>query len=149
MAAKKELRGGVKQWFDRVLGFDDDRPESATWLRRLLQFCVLTAREFRKDLCWERAATLGFTTIISLLPIGFLFLSLFSLSFKTDDDFQAWVADRVLPFVLPEVPEEPPPDLGGEAGGFPNNGVLNNGLPNNDGLENHGLENDPQRKTTS
>jgi membrane protein len=116
MVAKKEARGKIQRWLDHVFGFDDDPRKPATRARRLLQLCVLIAREFRKDLCWERAATLGFTTIISLLPIGFLFLSLFSLSFETDEKFQAWVADTALPFILPEDTALPfiPPEVGSE-----------------------------------
>ncbi len=55
-----------------------------------LRVAYLTYREFIRDLCWDRAASLTFTTIISLLPIAVLTLSVFGL-FVEDQKLKTYV----------------------------------------------------------
>ena len=103
MGADQERFGALRRLLDPIFGVDDGGRGNKSFPRRLLQLSVLTCREFRQDLCWERAATLSFVTVISLLPIGFLFLGLISLTFETDEEFQDYINDKILVFFLPDV----------------------------------------------
>lgn len=103
MGVDQERFGVLRRLLDPIFGVDEGGSRNKSFPRRLLQLCVLTCREFRQDLCWERAATLSFVTVISLLPIGFLFLGLISLTFETDEEFQDYINDKVLVFFLPDV----------------------------------------------
>lgn len=89
--------------------------EPKSWVARSALHGVrvgyLTYREFLRDFCWERAAALTFTTIVSLLPIAVLTLSVFGL-FVEDAELQRSVdnfVDERLDQVFPPADSEAPP----------------------------------------
>lgn len=64
---------------------------------QLLRTFYLAYREFRQDFCFERAAALTFTTIVSLLPLAVLFLSILS-RFLKEEELQNFVRGKVLTY---------------------------------------------------
>ena len=71
-------------------------------LWRILRMFFLSAIEFRRALCFERAANLSFTTLLSLIPLAVLFFS-FAAVLAGGDRIVEWVKETLLPFVAPEV----------------------------------------------
>lgn len=69
------------------------QPESLSRVRRgglfLAKLLYLTLRKLKRDLCFERAASLSFTTTVCLLPLTLLAFSLFS-SLGSDGIFQGF-----------------------------------------------------------
>ncbi len=77
-----------------------------------LRVAYLTYREFIRDLCWDRAASLTFTTIISLLPIAVLTLSVFGL-FVEDQKLKTYVKVFVHGRLEAIFQDAPPAENGG------------------------------------
>jgi membrane protein len=65
---------------------------------RILWFAL---RELRRDHCAERAATMAFVTIISLIPLAVLFVS-FAGQLGYGDEFIAYAKREIFPLVAPD-----------------------------------------------
>jgi len=74
-------------------------------LIRFLRVLWFAAREFRLDYCAERAATLSFATIISLIPLAVLFAS-FAVQVGYGDKFIEYVKGTLFPLIAPDFQEE-------------------------------------------
>ena len=61
----------------------------------------LAVREFRSDACFERAAGLTFATIVSLFPLGILFVTIAG-SIGEGDEVIRYVEREVIPSLAPE-----------------------------------------------
>lgn len=68
---------------------------------KLGRLVYLAVREFRSDLCYERAMGLTFATIISLFPLSVLFATI-AMSFGGGQEIIDYVKDRVFEYVAPE-----------------------------------------------
>ncbi len=89
----------VQKAFDRLFDRSLDRRRGAAGVGiRILRFLFLGSREFRHDGCWERAATLSFTTVLSLLPIAVLVLSVLSIPARTAQ-LRSFFIDTVVPYL--------------------------------------------------
>lgn len=65
----------------------------------------LSGSEFRRDFCFERAASLTFATIISLIPLAVLFVSIAG-RLGGGDSIIRFVEDQFFKFVAPEHQED-------------------------------------------
>jgi membrane protein len=72
---------------------------------RFLRFALLVGSEFHRNLCLERAATLAFATILSLIPFAVLFFSFAGLIGKGDLIIN-YVKQEIFPRVAPDFQEE-------------------------------------------
>jgi membrane protein len=84
--------------------FDPARDLHPGWKARAVDAvrCVVLAyREFRLNFCWERAASLAFATVISLLPLAVLFLSLLAVFFK-EEEIQRFFREKILEYFATE-----------------------------------------------
>jgi membrane protein len=70
-------------------------------LIRAVRVIVLAAGELRRDFCFERAASLTFTSILSLIPLAVLFVS-FAGSLGGGQKIIDYVKEKVFPLVAPE-----------------------------------------------
>lgn len=73
--------------------------------RSALRVLLLGAVKFRRDVCFQRAAGLAFSTIISLIPLAVLFFSFAGL-LGGGDRIIAWVRTQVFPLVAPDFQED-------------------------------------------
>jgi len=93
----------LRRWlFSRSL--QDLRGVSGVCIR-LLRVVWFAAHEFRRDFCFERAATLSFATIISLIPLAVLLLGA-AVQFGKGDEFIAYLKERIFPSLAPEFQTE-------------------------------------------
>ena len=69
------------------------------------QVIYLTAAKFRKDFCLERAASLTFFSIISLIPLTVLFFSI-ARSMNQGEVIKDWFLDKIPGLVAPGLDEE-------------------------------------------
>lgn len=67
--------------------------------------CWLAAREFGRDFCFERAATLSFATVISLMPLSVLLLGI-AVQFGKGDEFIEYVKENVFPRLAPSFQQQ-------------------------------------------
>ncbi len=74
-------------------------------LLRAVRVLWFAAREFRRDFCFERAATLSFVTIISLMPLSVLLLGAF-VQFGKGDELIQYLRERVFPNLAPSFQEQ-------------------------------------------
>ena len=74
-------------------------------LIRFLRILWFAAREFRIDYCAERAATLSFATIISLIPLAVLFAS-FAVQVGYGDKFIEYAKRTLFPLIAPDFQEQ-------------------------------------------
>ena len=96
----------VQQVIDRLFDTEIDRRRGPVgFLVCVVRAMYLAYREFRYDLCWERAATLSFATVLSLLPIAVLFANLLSLP-KITEGLRDFLLDDFIPWMLPQIDEE-------------------------------------------
>lgn len=84
--------------------FSRDLDTHRGWRGRLLgllRLAWITLREFHHDFCFERAASLTYATIISLIPLSVLFFSLAGMMGGGDRVID-WVQNNLLEFLVPE-----------------------------------------------
>ena len=74
-------------------------------LVRFLRILWFAAREFRIDYCAERASTLSFATIISLIPLAVLFAS-FAVQMGLGDKFIEYAKGTLFPLIAPDFQEQ-------------------------------------------
>ncbi len=96
--ARKQSRGPFARW----VSMDRDSPGGvhgvAIWAVRTF----LTAyREFLRNFCWERAGTLSFVTIASLIPLSVLFLSFIGI-FWTIEQVHGFMEQKLLAYLIPD-----------------------------------------------
>ncbi len=97
-------------WTDklRVFLFERQRPasssprEKASFIARLV---YLTMWKFGRDFCFDRAASLAFATIISLIPLAVLFFSFVGL-LGGGQEIINYVQEKVFPLVAPEFQDQ-------------------------------------------
>jgi membrane protein len=81
------------------------KPSSLRGLRgsvvRATRILWLAAREFRRDYCAERAATMAFVTIISLIPFAVLVFSIVG-QVGYGDEFIEYAKKNIFPLVAPD-----------------------------------------------
>lgn len=70
-------------------------------LNRFTRVFWLAGREFRRDFCPERAATLSFATIISLIPLAVLVVS-FAVLFGAGEEVIAYTQEKLFPHLAPD-----------------------------------------------
>jgi membrane protein len=90
-------------WFRRHLfrkGLDELRGIRGR-VNRSIRVVWFAARDFRRDLCHERAATLSFATIISLIPFAVLFVS-FAVQIGAGAKVTAYLEEKVFPLLAPD-----------------------------------------------
>lgn len=68
------------------------------------RFAYLALREFRRDYCLERSATLAFATVVSLIPLAVLFLS-FAVQLGAGDRVLEYAKEKILPLAAPDFQE--------------------------------------------
>ena len=68
---------------------------------RLARVTWFAVREFHRDYCFERAATLAFATIISMIPFAVLLLGV-AHQLKMGDDFVKYADERIFDIVAPD-----------------------------------------------
>jgi membrane protein len=68
---------------------------------RSARIAWFTAHEFRRDYCAERAATMAFVTIISLIPLAVLVFSIVG-QFGYGDEFITYAKKEIFPLVAPD-----------------------------------------------
>ncbi len=88
--------------------FTDFRPEEFSWaekLREVGRLLYITLWKFGKDSCFDRAASLAFATIISLIPFAVLFVSFVGL-LGGGEHIMRYVQQKILPAIVPEFQEE-------------------------------------------
>jgi len=98
------------RWVERlrIFLFEGERTlsssykEKAAYVARLL---YLTVWKFNRDFCFDRAASLAFATIISLIPLAVLFVSFVGL-LGGGEEIIKYVQDKVFPVVAPEFQDE-------------------------------------------
>jgi len=88
------------QWAERWVLADPERGWRGQ-CRRLFQAFYFSYREFLHKNCWERAATLSFSTIVSLIPLSVLFLSFLTV-FWQKDDLKSFVETKLLLYLVPD-----------------------------------------------
>lgn len=71
------------------------------WILRWLRIVYLAGREFHRNFCFERAATLAYVTIISLIPLAVLFFS-FAVQFGVGDSAIEYAKKQLFPKVAPD-----------------------------------------------
>jgi len=71
------------------------------WLVRAVRILWFAAREFRRDFCLERAASLAFATLISLIPLAVLLLGL-AVQFGVGDRFIHFARAQLFPLLAPD-----------------------------------------------
>lgn len=97
----------AKGWIHRVHGFlfEGDRRRSEGRVEQSLRHggrvLYLSLWKFQRDFCFDRAASLAFATILSLIPFAVLFLSFVGL-LGGGTRIIAFVQQRILPAVVPE-----------------------------------------------
>jgi membrane protein len=107
---KKGLSGRIKRCFIRFYQFFAEKDASDFGpVRRFLDqaewVTVQTFKKFKKDLCFEQAASMAYITIISLIPLSVLFFSIAGV-LGVGQEIITYVQDRVFPFVAPEFQQE-------------------------------------------
>jgi len=70
-------------------------------VNRSVRVVWFAAREFHRDLCPERAATLSFATIISLIPFAVLFVS-FAVQIGAGKKVTAYLEEKLFPLLAPD-----------------------------------------------
>ncbi|MCA9321874.1 MAG: YihY/virulence factor BrkB family protein [Planctomycetes bacterium] len=98
MPSARQIRRRLGRLRDGALRDGDS--SSGIW--RLLRWSWLAIVEFRRALCFERAANLSFTTLLSLIPLSVLFFS-FAGMLGGGDQIVDWVKEEGLRFLAPEV----------------------------------------------
>ncbi len=96
--------------FDRlqraVLESDlDALPTFRRWVLSLARLAVQTATEFRRDRGFERAATLSFVSILSLIPLAILFFSFTNLV-GVSNEIVAYAKSHLFPLAAPDFTEQ-------------------------------------------
>ena len=66
---------------------------------------ILALRKFNRDFCIERAASLSYVMILSMIPLLVLFLSIANV-LGIDKEIHQYIQNTVLPFVAPEFQTE-------------------------------------------
>lgn len=72
---------------------------------RFFHMISLSIRKFSRDFCFERAASLSYVTILSLIPLLVLFLSIANV-LGVDREINAYIQNTILPFAAPEFQTE-------------------------------------------
>ena len=72
---------------------------------RVGRLLFLAVRGFRRDFCFERAATLAFATVISLIPLAVVFLS-FAVQFGAGDMVMESAREHLIPLVAEDFKED-------------------------------------------
>lgn len=88
--------------------FSDFHPQGFSWaekLREIGRMLYITLWKFGKDSCFDRAASLTFATIISLIPFAVLFVSFVGL-LGGGEHIMRYVQQKILPAIVPEFQEE-------------------------------------------
>ncbi|MFP6739675.1 MAG: YihY/virulence factor BrkB family protein [Planctomycetota bacterium] len=75
------------------------------FITKIGQVIYLTVAKFRKDFCLERAASLTFFSIISLIPLTVLFFSI-ARSMNQGEVIKDWFLDKIPGLVAPGLTEE-------------------------------------------
>ncbi len=75
--------------------------EQSGGLRWVIRTFVTAYREFLRNLCWERAGTLSFVTIASLIPLSVLFLSFIGI-FWTNEQVHRFMEQKLLAYLIPD-----------------------------------------------
>lgn len=70
------------------------------FMRKVGQVIYLAVGKFRRDFCLERAASLTFYSIISLIPLAVLFFS-FARAMNQGDAIKSWFLDKIPGLVAP------------------------------------------------
>lgn len=105
---KPNARARVDPFFRRLVGmgkqvtdYDVDEPRSFVLraIVRIIRFCIIYAREVRGDILWERAASLTYTTILSLFPLLVLVTSLGAIFYtpEQEDALVEYIERRLMP----------------------------------------------------
>lgn len=89
--------------FDRT-GRDSGSRGLAGGLLAAGRLAYLALREFRRDYCLERSATLAFATVVSLIPLAVLFLS-FAVQLGAGDRVLEYAKEKILPLAAPDFQE--------------------------------------------
>lgn len=94
------------RWVDRLRGFlfeAEDRPAGALLarMRPAGRLIYLSLWKFHRDFCFDRAASLAFATILSLIPFAVLFFSFVGL-LGGGERIIHFVQQKILPAVVPE-----------------------------------------------
>lgn len=90
-------------WLQEKLFAREPSTLRGVWGRvvRCARIAWFAVREFRRDHCAERAATMAFVTIISLIPLAVLFVS-FAGQLGKGDEFIAYAKREIFPLVAPD-----------------------------------------------
>ncbi|MEJ5300368.1 MAG: YihY/virulence factor BrkB family protein [Thermodesulforhabdaceae bacterium] len=83
----------------------DKRSLHFLWLQQTGRLLYLTLWKFGKDSCFDRAASLTFATIISLVPFAVLFVSFVGL-LGGGEHIMRYVHQKILPAIAPEFQDE-------------------------------------------
>jgi membrane protein len=75
------------------------------WCLRWARVFFLAGGEFHRDFCFERAATLAFATVISLIPLAVLFFS-FGVQFGVGDRLMEYAREKLIPLTAPDFRED-------------------------------------------
>lgn len=98
------------RWVERlrVLLFEEERHIPSSTRERLAyvgRLLYLSLWKFNRDFCFDRAASLAFATIISLIPLAVLFVSFVGL-LGGGEEIIRYVQEKVFPVVAPEFQDE-------------------------------------------
>jgi|GEM_PF-699292 membrane protein len=85
--------------------FQDEGSSRLVWLQQTGRLLYLTLWKFGKDSCFDRAASLTFATIISLIPFAVLFVSFVGL-LGGGEHIMRYVHQKILPAIAPEFQDE-------------------------------------------
>jgi membrane protein len=100
----------VKRWRLRLAKYVNrrDKDEAGTIsyiLAKWTHIFTLSLRKFNRDFCIERAASLSYVMILSMIPLLVLFLSIANV-LGIDKEIHQYIQNTVLPFVAPEFQTE-------------------------------------------
>jgi len=83
----------------------DDKSSHLLWFQQIGRLLYLTIWKFGKDSCFDRAASLTFATIVSLIPFSVLFVSFVGL-LGGGEHIMRYVHQKILPAIAPEFQNE-------------------------------------------